>query len=96
LKTYNSKQFRYEACTTTFYAEASDLGRNPFDRIYSDACDEGFSIESAKTGKVGVFYLSHTKIDRDNDIVYWELKPTAETIQRIPRLHGIKVIVFND
>ena len=41
--------------------EASDLNRIKFlSRIWDDACDVGFAVVSAKTGKLVVFYLDYT------------------------------------
>jgi hypothetical protein len=47
-----------------FVAEVSDFGStNLFSRIYPDACDVGFAMQSTRTGKEAVFYLAEEKRD---------------------------------
>jgi hypothetical protein len=80
----------------TFTAEASDFKGHNYERqIYDDACDIGIAIKSSVTGKVMKFHLHDTKIDNDNDILFWEYHPCSEDA-RDPKLKNLKVIIFND
>jgi hypothetical protein len=74
-----------------FTAEASDFGRN-FDlgRVYDDACDEGFTIVSEKTGKGAVFALYNHEEDGEGDLVAWIFKCVT------PGLTHLKAVIFND
>jgi hypothetical protein len=74
----------------TFIAEASDL-QNKFalGRVYDDACDEGFTIISAKTGKEAVFALAMVKSD-GIDLLSWNFVCVT------PSLEHLKAVIFND
>lgn len=91
-----SNLFDYDHETNTFTAWISELGPQPFTRVFSDACDLGCSIVSAKTGEVATFYISLTEKDREHDIIAWHLKPTLDTIKLFPLLKDTKVVIFND
>lgn len=67
-------------------AEVSDLGKNPFQQIYNDACDIGFGL-IGRTKHV-VFAVTEEFRNRDNDLEYWTLK----SIQ--PK--GFTLTLFND
>jgi hypothetical protein len=92
----NTRQFHYNKSRKTFTAEMSELGDQPFIRVYNDACDQGLLLESQNSGQVATFYLYRTHYNSDNDIEYWELKPTRESIKSLPRLKDVKMIIFND
>jgi hypothetical protein len=85
----SSSRFTFKG--NTFSAEASDFGRN-FDlgRVYDDACDEGFSIVSEKTGKVAVFALYNHEEDGEGDLVSWIFHCVT------PGLTHLKAVIFND
>ena len=99
-----STDFTYDPTTKTFSAEASDfverLSRGPFDRLYDDACDEGFTIHSATTHYEVTFYVDAVHRDRDGDITHWTMKPTTESIRRLesycPHVATLRVVLFND
>jgi len=97
MNTYSSKQFHYDPEDMMFSVEASELARYPFARIYPDACDEGFVIRSAKTGKEVTYYIDHVEKDKkENEIKFWLLRPIEASIKKVPTARGTKVIVFND
>jgi PleD family two-component response regulator len=58
-----------------FVAFASDLGRQPFGRVYDDACDEGLTLVSRYNGEELVLVVNHTEVDREGDLRYWDLVP---------------------
>lgn len=68
----DSKLFSFK--DNTFSAFASDLPKNwnP-GQVYDDACDVGFTIISARTGKPAVFALTKTVTD-DGDTLSWVFK----------------------
>lgn len=84
-----SSKFSFK--NNTFITEASDLGRGLFlGRVYNDACDEGFTIVSEKTGKGAVFALYNHDEDGEGDLVAWIFKCVT------PGLTHLKAVIFND
>jgi len=63
-----------------------------FGRVYTDACDEGLVIRSARTGREVPFAVTHTE-RRDGDLVYWDLEPVNETGRVI---FDCRLRIFND
>jgi hypothetical protein len=76
-----------------FTVEASSLhagGRRPlWSCIYDDATDVGFYLESMRTGKQEIFYLSGTKYSPAGGVAHWIFKPVNQDIR-------MEIIVFND
>jgi len=55
-------------------AEESTLRANGYDlfqRVYNDACDEGFVMLSNRTGAVRLFTLAHTE-KANGEVLWWE------------------------
>lgn len=74
----------------TFIAEASRLGKSfVTGRVYDDACDEGFTIISERTGNPTVFALHNVEMN-EGDIMAWEFKCVT------PGLKNLKAVIFND
>jgi hypothetical protein len=100
MATYSSDKFIWNSQTKQLTTFASDLGSlqsgaPEFHRLYSDACDVGIDIVSAKTGTIATFYLGEAEY-RDGDLQFWPLFPTSETLKKQPQLAGSKVVIFND
>ena len=75
----------------TFAAEASDFGPGyKLGRVYDDACDEGFSIVSAKTGNVAVFALYNYQEDGEGELLSCVFHCVT------PGLTNLKAVIFND
>jgi len=91
----SSKAFTWDAKRQQFTIEASELGINGISPIYDDACDVGFTMVSAKTGKKATFYLVSSE-RYQGEFTGWTLKPTIETLRKQPQLKGVIVRVFND
>jgi hypothetical protein len=73
----------------TFSAEISDFGPNfRFGRVYDDACDEGFTIVSSRTGKAAVFALN--RILGTEDLEGWDFVCVT------PGLKNLRAVIFND
>ena len=95
----STDRFLYSKETKTFVASISDLGTTyVFDRIYSDAADEGLTLVSEKSGIEATYYLDHTNFsnDADHELESWELKPTTETVRKHPQLCDTTILIFND
>lgn len=60
-------------------------GGQIYSRIYDDACDMGFYIESHRTGQRVLFTLTKVQKDREGEIMFWEFKSRD----------GIEVTLFN-
>lgn len=85
----SSSMFTFK--NNTFVAEASDFGRNlRLGRVYDDACDEGFTIISEKTGKGAVFAFYSHEEDGEGDLVSYIFKCVT------PGLTHLKAVIFND
>lgn len=84
----SSSKFSFK--NNKFSAEASELNGFSLDRVYNDACDEGFTIISEKTGKGAVFALYNHEEDREGDLVAWIFKCVT------PGLTHLKAVIFND
>lgn len=75
---------------STFVAEMSDLGNPLMGRVYDDACDIGFSVISAKTGKHAVFAFESTDRDGEGEAVGFRF--TCVT----PGLKHLRALLIND
>ena len=74
----------------------SDFGPDfRFEQVYPDACDQGFTLVSHKTGFEVTVVNTHTET-QDGEIKWWEFKPTAESKRRVPLMRDFEVTLFND
>ena len=85
----SSSKFTFK--NNTFIALASDFGRGVhLGRVYDDACDEGFTIISEKTGEGAVFAFHKDEEDVEGDLVSCVFKCVT------PGLTHLKAVIFND
>lgn len=95
---FSTKQFSYD--NKTFRAEISDLLKggqfSVFGLIYDDACDEGLTLVSHKTGKEAKFVVDYIHKDPEKDIMWWTLVPTRDTVRHLPSLCNTRVVIYND
>jgi hypothetical protein len=64
----------------------SDLqGWNLMSRVWTDACDEGFYVQSHRTGAVKLFVMTET-VHRAGDLECWVFKSDD----------GVELRVYND
>lgn len=72
--------------------EISDLGRSfQFGRVYDDACDEGVTVISERTGKEIVFALNGRDMDESGeDLCGWNLVAVT------PGFKHLKLLIIND
>jgi len=88
-----SSEFSWNAETKKFSAFASDLkGFGRLGRVYDDACDEGFTMISDRTGREVVFVSAGTEHDREGDVQAWVFVPAVGQRDRPDCL----VVIFND
>lgn len=89
----DSSLFTYDANTKTFVSEYSMFDNMCLRmKLYTDACDEGFRIRSAKTGNIESFALKHTEKTRSGQVVYAVYVPTNYNLLK----QGVTVKIFND
>lgn len=85
-------RFSHDCKRKSFTAEMSDLPRE-----IGHFVTQGLTLVS-DLGTEAHFYV--TKIDRsddmDNELVAWNLLPSAESIERNPRLKDYTLTIFND
>ena len=96
MQVYNSTQFDWDPKGRMFVAEASELNAVNDDSNNSSYDGDSFIMESAKTGTFATFQVVERKKDKENDLLYWILRPTDVTLSRLPNLKGVKVTIFND
>ena len=69
------------------YADASDLSIRLAGRVYPDAADEGFYVQSHKTGVKKLFVATGEVLRaRDGDVISWTFKSDD----------GFVIEIFND
>lgn len=93
-RTVKSSMFSYNAQTKTFVGEMSNV--RSFHRVYADACDQGFIMVSATTGKECEFVVDDMSYDAEGDLLYYILKPTSASLSKLPQMRGFRVKLFND
>ena len=70
--------------------EMSSLGPNfKLGLIYDDACDEGFTVISQRTGKMVVFRLEDTKYDHEGDVTKWVFISVSPKV-------NLNIHIYND
>lgn len=82
----SARQLRWDRASRVFTADISDL--NGFGQVWDDACDVGLTL-LGPAGRESVVVVTDEKVDREGDILWWELTP-------ISREHHFTVTVYND
>lgn len=80
----STRQFSYRPADRTFIGEIS--ATNGFGRVYPDACDEGLTMVSHRTGTEKVFVVVNEERDREGDLTKWTLRSRD----------GFTLVLFND
>jgi hypothetical protein len=88
-----TSRLTWHAASRSYVAEISDLGGR-FHRLYDDACDEGLALQG-RSGEA-TFHVAETHTDAEGDVTHWTLRPTPETLRRLPFLAAVRVLVYND
>lgn len=88
-KPVSTRQLTWDSQHQEYVGEISST--YGFGQVYTDACDEGLTLVSAKTGHEVVFVVEHEeRDDLENEILFWVLRP-ATKIDR-----HVRVRLFND
>jgi len=95
LPNLSTRDFTYT--DQTFVSEASTLGFKVgwpnFGRVYDDACDEGFTLISQRTGKECVMVI-HEIVSDDDYSGGWKriiLRPAKPSERKL-----FRVVIYND
>jgi hypothetical protein len=80
----------------TFIAEISELPEtfNPLSAVWDDACDAGFILVSAKTGKEITFTFWKEDKNRDGEVAGYRFKPCLRNNEM--HLKDLSVLIIND
>lgn len=73
----STRQFSYDRKRYLFTAEISSTAG--LGRVYDDACDEGLTLVSARTGTEMVFVVEFVSRDAEGDILFWYLRPVSNS-----------------
>jgi len=96
MATIVSDKFHFDRETMTMSADITDLGvEELWERAYPDACDAGFRIVSARTGR-SVMFVVEGEDRHDGDLIAWRLKAVKDRRHHEPILDLMKVVVYND
>jgi hypothetical protein len=93
--TLSTRSFTWVPTSQSFVAESSELGSGAVGRIWDDACDVGFRLQSHRTGKEVLFCLDHEEKTPDGDIAGWRFLPVpvrGGEYQGLP----LSVLIIND
>lgn len=93
----STNQLIWEKASRTFVAEISEV-QNHFRRLYPDSADIGLEIQSERTRRIAKFVRVEVHCDPNDpgEILWYLYKPDQRSINAIPELKDIKLILFND
>jgi hypothetical protein len=91
-----SDQFTYYAAEKCFTSEASDLRGNHIQRLYGSASALGFVMQSSRTGVQVEYVLHQSHTDGENEVTFWEYRPSPRSEFATPSCIGTVVKIFND
>lgn len=102
LPIHSTKTLTYDRPTKLWTTDASELtmggAKHLFGQVYPDACDEGFRMQSERTGVEADFVIVHEQTS-DGETVYWDLEMTAASMRKLRYLvnfESMKIRVYND
>jgi len=82
---FQASQFTYNPSARAYIAEASSLG------LPVGVLPRVFTVDDNE------FVYAHADLDASHeDVAGWNFKPTMATVQRNPKMAGIKVLIIND
>jgi hypothetical protein len=64
-----------------------------FEPVNDRTADEGMHVISTGSGEEASFYVSHVDKKHDGTVKSWLLKPTLDTVIRLPQLSKAKILV---
>ncbi len=92
--TIPSNWFGYDKERNEFYADMSSISHvtDPLRRVFNDACDAGFIMQSVKTQAKILFTLETEHRDWEGDISHWTFRPYGEVD---PITAALVVTIYN-
>jgi len=98
---FSTNMLNYSKKDRTFSQEISVLEHtihrgNVFHQVYPDACDEGITLVSTQTGQEVDYVVTSVDQNQEGEIAGWWLKPTAQSIRRVPACRNTHVLIIND
>ena len=87
----STRQLTWRPSVRQYVGEASST--RGFGRVYDDACDEGLTLVSARTGRAVVFAIYDAKYDGEGDLQAWRLRPAVGQ-RDVPA--DVELVLFND
>lgn len=77
--------------------EASEIGHCVFQPLYKNRDDVlGLALRNPRDGNTTLWKVVETKLDADNDVMFWRLEPIEETTESQPQVKGWSWIIYND
>lgn len=97
IPTVSIKLFTHNKDKKTFVAERSDFGTvSLLNRIYDDACDEGFCVYNPSTNVTITLVHNTVEFDNDGDVTHQTFVPIYSDLTKYPQLQGYTFVVYND
>lgn len=100
--TFSTKMFSFkDKLFTCEISTLSEGSRRPvFGRVYDDACDEGITLISERTGERIVFVVDsedYSGSGEDREMAGWRLKPAPEGVRgNRKHLADLRMLIIND
>jgi len=96
--TISTSRFTFSPKSGEFVTEASDLHGIPtfMSQLYADSGEIGFRMENHQTGRSVDFVISDERRNAEQELQYWEFKPSAADLAFDRNLADIRVVIFND
>lgn len=96
----STRDFTVATGKPMMFAEASSLGfragQVPGGQLYDDACDEGITLISHRSGDKTHWYRTQEGLVVAGELQGWIYKPTTETLRKQPQLKDWEVHILND
>jgi hypothetical protein len=81
MKQHTTDLFTWSDADGCGIADVSDLGPEPFIRVYPDACDQGLELVSSRTGRTERFYVHETLRSPEGELQGWRLEPVSKALR---------------
>ena len=95
MTTFSTEVFTWVKEEKQFVCKASDLGIKAGENPVRPDAQPGLQLESSRTGVIVTYYLWSVK-EEEGDLLWWEFKPTRESVRRTPAAQGTTVRIYND
>jgi hypothetical protein len=89
-KPVSTRQLHYNPKSRRFLGDISDT--HGFGRVYNDACDEGLTLVSERTGTEVVFAVTKETRNSEGETLWWDLTPVSDDELNVQ----CRIRLFND